>query len=161
MPSGYRQEWLDTIMRQGSIGQRRQAMYSYMDSLFTAGGMKSSDELAGWADEFMGKYKQAYGFGGADHIKVGNLDRVAGLLPQHHNAVFMVMPDLRVMSKVVRDGHFLKNVARVTDHGFAEQAMSRVIKSGWLMRAVTMFTPRWCSERPRSSRRYGWSWLEQ
>lgn len=144
MPSGYRQEWLDTIMRQGTVGQRRQAMYSYMDSLFTAGGMKSSDELAGFAEEFMGKYKQAYGFGGADHIKVGNLDRIAGLLPQHHNAVFMVMPDLRVMSKVVRDGHFLKNVARVTDHSFHEQAMARVVKPSWLMRIG--FIPRAAGE---------------
>lgn len=147
MPSGFRNEWLDTIMSQGTVGQRRQALYSYMDSVLTAGGMRNTDELQGFADEFIHKYKQAYGAGGADHIRVGNYDeinRIVGVLPDHHGAVYMVMPNLREMSKVVRTGHFLKNVAKVTDHNWHEQVMARVVKPGWLLRIG--FIPRAAGE---------------
>ena len=144
MPSEFRREWLDTIMRQGTVGQRRQALYSYMDSVMTAGGMRNTDELSRFADEFLSKYKQAYAYGGLDEVRVGNMNRLVGHLPQSHGAVYMVMPNLRDMSKIVRQGHIIKNIARVTDQNFAEQLMSRVIKPGWLLRIG--FIPRAAGE---------------
>ncbi len=144
MPSDFRKEWLDTIMMQGTIGQRRQAMYSYLDSVLTAGGMRNSAKLEKFADDFLMKYKQAYSYGGLDDITVGANKRIVGLLPEHHNAVYMVMPNLREMSKIVRQGHIVSNIAKVTDHNFAEQLMSRVIKPGWLLRIG--FIPRAAGE---------------
>ncbi len=134
LPSFVRDEWLNTTMRQGTIGQRRQVLLSFMDSVFTAGGLKSTDEGIKLADEFVHKYKQAYGAGGIDEIRIGDTQRIAGFLPEQHQAVFMVMPDLRKMSEAVQQGHILSTVTKLTDHKFVETAMSRYIKPGWLLR---------------------------
>ena len=145
LPSHYRNEWLDTVMRQGTVGQRRAALMSYMDSGFTAAGMRSSDELSGILDKYLHKYQQAYTLGGDDMLKVANGDTIVrGILPEHHQAVYMQMPDLRELSAVIRKGHIAKNVGKITDSNFAEQAMSRVIKPGWLLRIG--FIPRAAGE---------------
>jgi hypothetical protein len=134
IPSGVRREWLDATMRTGTVSQRRQVLTSFMDSVFEIGGMKSTAAGQDLVNTYVKKWKQAYGGGTADVINVNGIDRVVGHLPDHHNSVFMVMPDLREMSDAVRRGHLLKSVAKFTDSDFVESSMSRYIKPGWLLR---------------------------
>ena len=145
MPSHMRDEWLMNIMGQGTIGQRRAAVASFTESIMMATGMQNTDELIKMSNTYIKKLNQAFAYGGDDVIKtVNGTDRVVGYLPESHQSVFMVMPDIREMSKIVRTGHFLKYMARVTDHNFAEYGMSRFIKPGWLLRIG--FIPRAAGE---------------
>ena len=140
-----RKEWLDVTMRQGTVAQRRMVLNSFMDNMFEITGMKQVDEVAKLTDDFMRHYEQAYTLGGADVINHHHSGRaIRGIMPDAHQAVYMVMPDLREMHKIVRQGHVLKNMLRITDNNFTEQLMSRVIKPGWLLRIG--FIPRAAGE---------------
>ena len=140
-----RNEWLDTVMRQGTVAQRRQVLMSYMDNMFEITGMKATDKVAKLTDDFMRHYEQAYTLGGLDVINHHASGRaVRGILPDAHQAVYMVMPDLREMHKIVKQGHALNTVLKITDNNFTETLMSRVIKPGWLLRIG--FIPRAAGE---------------
>lgn len=162
MPSFGRDQWLNTIMSQGTVGQRRAALNSFMDSGFTAAGMRTSDLLSQQVDAILSRTHQAYALGGYDnltarslnHMSIGDaaglrdftksIERTVGVLPVQHQAVHMVVPSLREMSAMVYNGRVLKQVARVVDADFAAQAMSRFIKPGWLLRIG--FIPRAAGE---------------
>lgn len=147
VPSYARDEWLNMIMKQGTIGERRAVVTSFLDSTLTASGMRSTDELNMITDAFVSKYRQAYSAGGLDLARVGinaDIRMITGTYPEAHSAVELVVPNMRQMATMVRNGHILKNVAKVTDHNFAEQAMSRFWKPGVLLRIG--FIPRAAGE---------------
>jgi len=145
MPSYMRDEWLSNIFRQGTIAQRQEVVVSFMDSLMKAGGLHNSDEMMKLSNKYINKYRQAFAYGGDDVLQtVNGSQRVVGYLPEHHQSVFMVMPDLREMSAVIRQGHALKWATKVVDHDFVEYGMSKFIKPGWLMRIG--FIPRAAGE---------------
>lgn len=162
MPSYARDEWLNTIMRQGTVGQRRAAVNSFMDSTLTAAGFRTDDVLSRQVDALLSKQKHAYELGGYDQMPARVLDhmsvtdaaglaeftktinRTVGNLPVQHQAVHMVVPSLREMSAMIYNGRVLKHVAKVVDSNFASQAMSRFIKPGWLLRIG--FIPRAAGE---------------
>jgi hypothetical protein len=147
VPSYARDEWLNMIMKQGTIGERRAVVTSFMDSTLTASGMRSTDELNMITDAFVSKYRQAYSAGGLDLAQVGinaDIRQITGAYPEAHSAVELVVPDMRKMATMVRNGHILKNVARVTDHNLVEQGLSRFWKPGVLLRIG--FIPRAAGE---------------
>lgn len=144
LPSYVRDEWLDTIMRQPNVAMRRNAALSFLDSTFKATGWHADPALKRIADDIIEKHKQAYTLGGGDNALTPLGERILGSLPELDQAVYIVMPDLREMTKVVRRGFMLKNLAKLVDHNIAEQAMSRVIKPGWLFRIG--FIPRAAGE---------------
>lgn len=162
MPSFVRDEWLNTIMTQGTVGQRRAAAMSFMDSSLSAAGLRSNPRLSREVDALLSKLDQQYALGGSDMVRFDTFDnlgigaaadqieamrvlhRRVGVLPALHQSVNLTIPNLREMSKMVRNGRFLKNVARITDSDIAEQVMSRYIKPGWLLRIG--FIPRAAGE---------------
>ena len=144
MNSVVRKEWLNTTMNQGTIGQRRQVLMSFMRSTFDATGVNALPETRALAEEFLHKYKQAYGFGGLDSYDINNVEKIIGWLPQQHSSVMFVMPNLKEMQKVISRGIILKNAARVIDSDVLANAMSRFIKPGWLLRIG--FIPRAAGE---------------
>jgi len=140
MATDVRAQWLNEIMEKGTVGQRRQVIYSFMNNLFEVGGMNATDEGRELAMRYMNKYKQAFGQGGQDLVEVGGLSRNVGFFPEVHQADALMVPNLREMSKISRNGHLLKNVTRMTDHELLEGMMTRYIKPGWLLRIG--FVPR-------------------
>lgn len=134
LPSGVRDEWLRVTMQQGTVAQRRSVLTSFVESTFAAGGMRSTDEVGKIVDTYIRHWKQAYQLGGKDMVTIKGVEHVLGSLPDADQAVFMVMPNLREMVDVVRQGHILRNVTRLTDSNFVEASMSRFIKPAWLLR---------------------------
>ena len=134
MNSATRKAWLNEIMAKGSVAQRRQVTYSFMNNLFEVGGMNSTDAGRELAARYMTKYKQAFGQGGQDLFEAGGLSRNIGFMPDVHQADALLVPNLREMSKISRHGIMLKQVARLTDSELLEGMMSRYIKPGWLLR---------------------------
>lgn len=147
VPSYARDEWLNMIMHQGTIAERRAVVTSFMDSSMRASGMHSTDKLKMISDEFIGKFNQAYGSGGLDLGAggvLGDIRQKMGLYPDAHQAIEFVVPQMREMARAIRNGSILRNVARVTDADFAEQALSRFWKPSVLLRIG--FIPRAAGE---------------
>ncbi len=139
-----RDEWLREVMRQGTITQRRNVLKSFMDTGFTAAGMRSTDEMAQVVDELLTKYDAAYALGGLDDVRIDDYSATLGIYPDIHQAAQIIVPDLGELSQIIRKGHVLKHVAKVSDSTFVEQSMSRVVKPGWLLRIG--FIPRAAGE---------------
>ena len=134
MNSATRKAWLNEIMSKGTVAQRRQVTYSFMNNLFEVGGMNSTAAGRELSARYMTKYKQAFAQGGNDLFEAGGLARNIGWLPDVHQADALLVPNLREMSKISRHGIMVKQVARLTDSELLEGMMSRYIKPGWLLR---------------------------
>lgn len=144
LPSRVRDRWLNAMMNQGSVNQRIAVIESFMDTAFTAAGMKSNTELAELADRYIRKSTQAYALGGLDNAALAGIPVKTGVYPDIHQASLIVMPNLTDMMHAIRRGHILKHVAKVTDSNFVEASMSRFWKPAVLMRIG--FIPRAAGE---------------
>jgi hypothetical protein len=134
MNSAMRKQWLNDIMEKGTVGQRRQIIYSFMNNIFEVGGMNSTDEGRELAARYLNKYKQAFAPGGGDALTVGGIERNVGYMPGIHQSDALMVPNLREMARVSRNGIMIKQISRLTDAQLLEGMMSRYIKPGWLLR---------------------------
>lgn len=144
MPAGMRDEWANAIINQGTLAQRLQAIHSFQDTAFSLAGLRSNVELQKLADLYLHKSHSAFALGGLERFSLAGIPTAYGILPESHQAVMMVLPDLREMTKAIRRGHLLKHVFKISDSNFVEATMSRFWKPAVLMRLG--FIPRAAGE---------------
>lgn len=144
MPSAMRDNWLNAVMTQGASNQRIVVLQSFLDTGLNLAGMHSTPELRDLAATYLSKFRQAYAHGGLDRTVVNGIEQISGVLPEAHQAALLVMPDLRELTRIVRRGHILKHIARVTDSDFVEASMNRIWKPAVLLRPG--FIPRAAGE---------------
>lgn len=133
MTSIERKGWFDTIMQQDNIEHRINAAMSYLDTMLSAGGVRSTEKGAELADRFLTKVRHRYSLGDADQYLLGQRTVSRGIHPYQHT-FDLPIPDLKELRQFAEKGLLLKYLYRVVDNDISEVAINRIWKPAVILR---------------------------
>lgn len=126
MPFAVRESRIATILAQNTPGARRIAMLGFLDEFFNVSGMKYSERGAKLYEEFVGKFRQGYGYGGTDELLTANRSEFATRagLQEIDQAPLLAVPPIKLLTRAVRNEHYFNRIMEITNDGaFLDEAM--------------------------------------
>lgn len=138
-----RETAISSILAENTIAGRRAALRSFYDTVFEVSGVKYSSRGQQFVDEFIEKAFQGFGYGGNEMLVNPALDEVvtrAGL-DVSHQSTKLAVPNMKELSRVVRDDAYMNALMGVTRDGqVLDAGMSNIWKPAVLLRLA--FIPR-------------------
>jgi hypothetical protein len=143
MPQAQIDDWTNAVMN-APRARRRMMVTSFLDTLFTKAGFRSTPEGQQFVDDYIKRVRQMYGVDDADQMVRGG-ERVASALdPTSQLSDLMAVPDLRGMMAVTRRHNLFKTIGYKINGDRHTALMNRFIKPGLVLRAA--FLPRAAGE---------------
>ncbi len=132
MPTWMRDEYARMIINQPTVGMRATAMQSFLDTMLTVGGIRTTPEGIDFADKFLDRVHQAYAAGGLDTVKLfGRTSRQAIYLSEMADAI--VMPSLKDIRRAMQ-GNYIAKLVGLTDAPLIEAVQTKFWKPSVLLR---------------------------
>jgi len=132
-----RETAIASILAENTVAGRRAAVRSFYDTVFEVTGIKYSSRGQQFVDEFIEKAFQGFGYGGNEMLINPALDEVvtrAGL-DVSHQSTKLAVPNMKNLSRVVRDDAYMNGLMGVTREGqVLDAAMSDIWKPAVLVR---------------------------
>ena len=133
MTSLERKAWFDTIMQQENIEHRINAALSFLDTMISAGGVRSSERGVQLTDKFVGKIRQRYSLGEADQYLFGERTASRALHPYQHS-FDLPIPDFKELRQYSEKSLLLKYVYKAVDVAPVDYAVNKIWKPAVLLR---------------------------
>lgn len=126
MPFAVREARIAAVLAQNTPAARRIAMLGFLDEFFNVSGLKYSERGAKLHEEFVGKFRQGYGYGGTDEILTANRSEFAthAGLQEIDQVPLLAIPPIKLLSRAVRNEHLFNRVMEITNDGlWIDEAM--------------------------------------
>lgn len=127
-----RRQWFDYIIQQDNVEHRTNAAMAFLNTMLSAGGMRSSDRGQELLEQFINKTRHRYSLG-SDEYLLGQRQVSRAIHPYQH-AYDLPVPDLKELRQYVEKGVFLKYLHRATDAEFIDLAVNKIWKPAVLLR---------------------------
>lgn len=137
MPYRMRENVIANILAINTAAGRRTAIRAFYNQFFEITGVKHRPRGQEFVDDFIAKSEQAFGYNGADLAVNPALSELVGRsgLDATHQSHFLAVPDMKVLSRAVRDDIYMNSLMGITRNGqIIDAGMSKLWKPAVLMR---------------------------
>ena len=138
-----RERAISEILAHNTVGARRAAVRSFYNTVFEISGIKYRPKGQEFIDQFIAKAFQGFGYHGNENLINPALSEVATTagLDISHQSTKLAVPNMKELSRVVRDDAYMNTLMGITRDGqVLDAGMSNVWKPAVLIRLA--FIPR-------------------